>query len=101
MIENAATLSPSLAATVKSINPDKIINYLVKDGLRSISWNHGKVMAVNGKVVMTGGCNYWNAYAVEDLDGQKKLDHNIVDHQAKVAGDAAVSAHKWADYFWK
>ena len=58
-----------------------------------ISWNHGKVLAVNGKTMMTGGGNYWSVCS----GGQ----HDIVDQQAKLTGDAAISAHRWADYFWK
>ena len=52
---------------------------------------------------MTGGGNYWREYMTDQRANGKpddRIDHNIIDHQAKVVGDAAVSAHKWADYFW-
>ena len=58
-----------------------------------ISWNHGKVLAVNGKTMMTGGGNYWDEYT--------GIQHDIIDQQAKVTGEAAISAHRWADYFWR
>ena len=72
---------------------DQLINdHLTKD-LPNISWNHAKILAVNGKTMMTGGGNYWREY----LGGE----HNIIDHQVKVHGDAAISAHKYCDYFWR
>lgn len=106
LIQSVKVLSKDLAAQLQNIDAEKIVDYLVTDGLRTITWNHGKVLAVNGKVVMTGGGNYWDAYARTDPpnaaeNAHGRIDHDIVDHQAKVAGDAAVSAHRWADYFWK
>ena len=59
----------------------------------SASWNHGKIVAVGGKTMMTGGINYWNEYTAPQT--------KILDMQAKVTGDAAISAHGYADYFWK
>jgi phosphatidylserine/phosphatidylglycerophosphate/cardiolipin synthase-like enzyme len=59
----------------------------------SASWNHGKILAVGGKTMMTGGINYWSDYI--------SYNRKIIDMQAKVIGDAAVSAHGYADYFWK
>ena len=59
----------------------------------SASWNHGKILAVGGKTMMTGGINYWDQYTAHQT--------KILDMQAKVTGDAAISAHNYADYFWK
>jgi phosphatidylserine/phosphatidylglycerophosphate/cardiolipin synthase-like enzyme len=58
-----------------------------------ISWNHAKILAVNGKTAMTGGGNYWHEYG----DNQ----HLVNDIQARVTGDAAISAHTYCDYFWQ
>lgn len=77
----------------------KLANYLAHDGLRTVSWNHGKVLTVNGKAFMTGGGSYWAEYMNRGPNG--KPDHDIFDHQAKVVGNATISAHKWADYFWE
>jgi phosphatidylserine/phosphatidylglycerophosphate/cardiolipin synthase-like enzyme len=63
------------------------------DQLQSLSWNHGKVLAVNGKTMMTGGANFWDEAAAGSYD--------IIDQQAKIEGDAAISAHKWVDYFFR
>ena len=83
------------------VKPVKVVNDLIEKPIRAITWNHAKLLAVNGKVVMTGGGNYWTAYSSKDEPDGKILDHDIIDHQAIVVGDAAVSAHKWADYFWR
>lgn len=29
---------------------------------KHVSWNHGKVLAINSKTMMTGGGNYWDYY---------------------------------------
>jgi phosphatidylserine/phosphatidylglycerophosphate/cardiolipin synthase-like enzyme len=61
--------------------------------LPCISWNHAKLLAAHGKTVMTGGGNYWHEYG----DNQ----HLVNDIQARVKGDAAISAHTYCDYFWQ
>ena len=58
-----------------------------------MSWNHGKVLAVDGMTMMTGGMNYWPEYSAAQRE--------IIDMQATVMGDAAISAHKYANYFWR
>lgn len=83
---------------VKNLHPERLVNHIQEAGLPVISWNHGKIMAINGQVLMTGGQNFWDAYSCQ---GDRGGHHNIVDHQVKVVGDATISAHRWADYFWK
>ena len=70
-----------------------IVNTLLKEGFRPVSWNHGKIVAVNGTHMMTGGANFWSEYERSGFD--------IFDMQAKIQGGAAVSAHKYCDYFWE
>jgi phosphatidylserine/phosphatidylglycerophosphate/cardiolipin synthase-like enzyme len=98
--ETATKFLPEFAPTLNNglFDPVAIAKLLFENPLRKVSWNHGKVLAVNGRVVMTGGGNYWNAYAAKQ---EAHTDHTIVDHQARIVGDAAVSAHKWVDYFWR
>ena len=38
---------------------------------RHFVWNHGKILAVNGKTMMTGGGNYWSDYT--------GTQHDIID----------------------
>jgi hypothetical protein len=78
----------------KYVNVDWIVDQIVVNTIPNITWNHGKLLAVNGTALMTGGINYISVYAPSG-------NHDICDHSAKVKGDAAVSAHRWADYFWK
>lgn len=59
-----------------------------------VSWNHAKIFAVNGKNLVTGGANYWSAYATGK-------EHDFVfDLSMSINGGAAVDAHAYADYFW-
>lgn len=78
----------------KKLDVNDLVNKVIVNQAPSITWNHGKVLAVNGTTLMTGGINYWDLYA-------NNGPHDICDHAIKVQGDAAVSAHRWADYFWK
>jgi phosphatidylserine/phosphatidylglycerophosphate/cardiolipin synthase-like enzyme len=57
-----------------------------------VSWNHAKIFAVNGRVVVTGGANYWGEYAT----GSK----GPFDMSMSIRGDAALAAQRFADYFW-
>ncbi|KAK0645825.1 hypothetical protein B0T16DRAFT_445977 [Cercophora newfieldiana] len=64
----------------------------------SASWNHGKIVAIGGKTMMTGGINYWPEYTGRKDAGRGR----IIDMQATVTGDAAASAQGgYLDYFWK
>lgn len=76
----------------KTLDMSAIKDYL-SAGVSSISWNHAKLVAVNGTTAMTGGGNFWGQYA--------NNNHDIIDMQAKVLGDAAVSAHAYCNYFWE
>jgi hypothetical protein len=87
----ALTKLPLLGSTFVSVS-----KVLFDNPLPAISWNHSKIVAVNGKTAMTGGGNCWIYYTATD-----KRSNSIVDHQAKIKGGAAVSAHMYADYFWK
>ena len=58
----------------------------------ALSWNHAKIFAVNGQNLVTGGANFWPEYAT----GQD----TIFDMAMSVTGDAAVDAHRFAEYFW-
>lgn len=72
---------------------DALFDTIFNNFTFSASWNHGKILAIGGKTMMTGGINYWAEYT--------SPRRSIIDMQAKVTGDAAISAHIYADYFWK
>jgi len=83
----------SIEKTFALFNAKNIVDGLLHKGIPAISWNHAKLVAVNGSTMMTGGGNFWGEY--------KYNEHDIVDMQAKIMGDAAVSVHKYCDYFWE
>ena len=78
---------------INTLKKEDVIKTLATYVLPSISWNHAKILAVDGKALMTGGANYWTEYADNE--------HAISDIQCKVRGDAALSAHAYCDYFWR
>ena len=57
------------------------------------SWNHAKIVAVDGKTVITGGHNLWeSAYAGGP--------NPVSDVSMRLTGPAAESAHTFADQLW-
>lgn len=72
---------------------EEVIKRLFERTVPNVSWNHAKILAVNGQTLLTGGANFWNEYADSEAD--------ISDIHVKVKGDAAISAHTYCDYFWR
>ncbi|KAI6298415.1 hypothetical protein MCOR03_007416 [Pyricularia oryzae] len=70
-----------------------IIGSSVGGPIPPVTWNHAKIVAVNGRALLTGGGNYFDLYA----SGQDSL----IDSDITILGDAAVSGHRYADYLWK
>lgn len=61
--------------------------------LAEISWNHSKIVAVDGKVFITGGENLWT----KDYMGATPVhDMNVL-----IYGSAAYYGHQWANELWK
>ena len=59
----------------------------------SLSWNHAKIVAVDGKTAVVGG---HNMYTPDYL-----LDHPVHDLTMQVSGGAARDAHHFADRLWE
>ena len=57
------------------------------------SWNHSKIIAVDGRSSIVGGHNMWEAAYGE-------VDNPISDLTMRLEGEAAVSAHQFADLLW-
>jgi hypothetical protein len=79
--------------SLASLTNEVVIKKMLGRAVDSVSWNHAKILAVNGKTLLTGGGIYCELYA----DNVSSL-HDL---QAKVKGDAAVSAHAYCNYFWE
>jgi len=100
MKDSVADLNDHIKKMVQTADFDKHVADLVETGAQEVSWNHGKIFAINGKRIYTGGVNWWNEYKTEQKNSQgERIDHNIMDHGIKLVEGAAVSGHRWADYF--
>jgi hypothetical protein len=67
---------------------------LVSNALSGLaSWNHGKILAVGGKTMMTRGMNPWAEYTAQKPQ--------IIDLSIKITSNATTLAYAYADYFWK
>ena len=58
----------------------------------SFSWNHAKIVAVDGKSALVGGHNMWSQDYL--------LDQPVHDVSMQVQGGAAIDAHHFADKLW-
>ena len=58
----------------------------------SLSWNHAKIVAVDGKTALVGGHNMWSQDYL--------IDQPIHDISMQVEGGAAIDAHHYADKLW-
>lgn len=79
------------ADVLAKLKDDVVLKFLEGKGT-ALSWNHGKILAVNGKTLMTGGANFAHTNASNQ--------YSIIEQSCKMKGDAAVSAHVWQDYFF-
>ena len=58
----------------------------------SLSWNHAKIVAVDGKTALVGGHNMWSQDYL--------IDQPVHDISMQVQGSAATDAHHYADKLW-
>jgi phosphatidylserine/phosphatidylglycerophosphate/cardiolipin synthase-like enzyme len=68
------------------------IEELMTPAIPSYSWNHSKILAVNGAQIVTGGANYWGDYA----SGAK----SVWDMSMRIHGDAALEGHRFLNAVW-
>ncbi len=59
---------------------------------RSFSWNHAKIVAVDGRTAVVGGHNLWTQDYL--------IDQPVHDLSMQVSGGAARDAHRFADALW-
>eukprot|EP00554_Chaetoceros_debilis_P005726 CAMPEP_0194073012 /NCGR_PEP_ID=MMETSP0149-20130528/581_1 /TAXON_ID=122233 /ORGANISM="Chaetoceros debilis, Strain MM31A-1" /LENGTH=576 /DNA_ID=CAMNT_0038752967 /DNA_START=64 /DNA_END=1794 /DNA_ORIENTATION=+ len=57
------------------------------------SWNHAKLIAVDGKHLQTGGHNVWSDIYLKD--------EPVHDISIQLEGDVTIDAHNYADTQWK
>lgn len=72
------TLQAKAVSTMSSfferLDVDSLVNKVIGDLAPSITWNHDKVLAVNGTTLMTGGINFWDQF-LGSICGQWKTQH--------------------------
>ncbi|AYG84827.1 Phospholipase D [Streptomyces hundungensis] len=59
----------------------------------AFSWNHSKLLVVDGRSVITGGVNSWK-------DDYLETTHPVADVDLALSGPAAASAGKYLDELW-
>jgi phosphatidylserine/phosphatidylglycerophosphate/cardiolipin synthase-like enzyme len=59
---------------------------------QSYSWNHAKIVAVDGRVAVVGGHNMWTQDYL--------IDRPVHDISMQITGGAARDAHRFADKLW-
>jgi phosphatidylserine/phosphatidylglycerophosphate/cardiolipin synthase-like enzyme len=59
----------------------------------SFSWNHAKIVAVDGRTAVVGGHNLWSQDYL--------IDQPVHDISMQLQGSAAIDAHHYADELWR
>lgn len=57
------------------------------------SWNHGKIIAIDGKKLITGGSNYYQTHYLRE--------DPIHDVSLQVSGGPAITAHRYSQRLWR
>lgn len=88
------SVSVELATRLRALesNLSGWIKRFLATAIPVFSWNHAKIVAVNGDALVTGGANYWHEYTT----GQT----SPFDMAMSICGDAVGSAHRFQDYLW-
>ncbi|WP_145959510.1 phospholipase D-like domain-containing protein, partial [Vibrio penaeicida] len=66
--------------------------FVPQEGLFDLTWNHSKIVAVDGIEAITGGHNLWEEYFAETP---------VIDTSVKIQGTAAYFTHKVVDKMWR
>jgi len=91
-VVNTTTLLESLSRDVAATSPIRVAVGAFRSSDLPASWNHSKIIAVDGKTAFVGGHNLWT----EHYQGKDP----VADLSMRVEGSAAVDAHKFANVLW-
>lgn len=72
------------------LKPEGISKHILAQPGPDISWNHAKILAVDGQTLLTGGANFWQEYS-DDAP-------HVSDLQCKILGGASHTAHAYCNY---
>jgi len=83
-----------IAEFTKDLPPDagEKIKLWVGSWRKGVSWNHAKIIAVDGKYLWTGGHNFWDAHYLQD--------NPVNDISLEMEGGVAKDGHRFANAQW-
>jgi len=87
------TLTEGIDTTRLELSVAAFRSCVAFDDCDSYSWNHAKIIAIDGRVVLAGGHNLW---AKDYLGGEP-----VADLSMRVEGPAATSAVRFIDRLWQ
>lgn len=88
---NCTTLIRELTKDLPK-NADTKMRLWVGSWRKGISWNHSKIVAVDGKYLWTGGHNFWSKHYL--------ASNPTNDLSLELEGEVARDAHKYANSQW-
>lgn len=91
--ETAAAYMTRLKADLGAIADNVKISVAGVETSWLYSWNHSKIIAVDGRTSIVGGHNMWEA-------AYGQVENPISDLTMRLEGQAAKSAHTFADLLW-
>jgi len=98
MFGNIVGMPVNCDAVIKSLtkdlpaDADKKIRLWVGSWRKDVSWNHAKIIAVDGKYLWTGGHNFWDAHYLQK--------NAVNDLSLELEGPVASDAHYFANAQW-
>merc|ERR1719174_1464635 len=72
---------------------DANMNVWVGAWRRGVSWNHSKIIAVDGKYLHNGGHNLWDQHYFKN--------NPVHDLSMQFEGDCAIDGHMFCNFMWK
>jgi len=91
--EDTKKILEAITRDFKSVVDGKVTVYVGTYRYSVDSWNHGKIIVVDGKKLITGGSNYYrNHYLREDP---------VHDVSIQVSGGPAITAHLYSKTLWR
>lgn len=88
---SARKLLKAIVAEVGPIKTGKLKIYVAAQKVADLSWNHSKIIAVDGSRAIIGGQNLWDVY----LGPTPIHDLNV-----QLQGSSALSMHQFIDTLW-
>jgi hypothetical protein len=97
LIDDIETISADLKAELIEIYDDLKgwIERFLASTTPAFSWNHSKIVAINGEKLVTAGANFWNEYETGDQWTW------LFDCGMTINGGAALTAHRFLDQLWR